>query len=90
MFVILILFKVLFEDEIIVFKKFFYYLYWVFWLWVLVLGGNDGLVFIIFLMFGVDVVVMVESGRVFVISGVVGFVVGVCSMVIGEFVFVFL
>lgn len=77
------------EDEITAPKKSPHYSHRAPWLRALVLGGNDGLVSITSLMLGVDAVVMAESGRASVISGVAGLVAGACSMAIGEFVSVF-
>lgn len=56
------------------------------WLRVVVLGVNDGIVLIVSFVFGVVFVNSSFFGVLFV--GVVGLVVGVMLMVIGEYVFV--
>lgn len=56
------------------------------WLWVVVFGVNDGIVLI--LVFIVGVVVVNFFVEVVFIVGVVGLVVGVMFMVVGEYVLV--
>lgn len=72
--------------DLIVYFDDLYYVNWMGWLCVLVLGVNDGIVLVGVLIVGV---VVVNFGLdLILIVGVVGFVVGVLFMVMGEYVLV--